>query len=131
MTPTILVIEDDATSRLLMARLLRFEGYETLSAGNGEQALEMLGFMKPALILLDLMMPVMDGFEFAAELRRREDWRAVPVIVLTAKDITAADRERLDGSIQRILQKGAIKLEDLVKEIRRLAPLPGGEATSR
>ena len=127
----VLLVEDDPAARSMTRRLLEKQGWSVVEAGNGRVALDRMNDSPPDLILLDLMMPVMDGFEFAAELRRREDWRAVPVIVLTAKDITAADRERLDGSIQRILQKGAIKLEDLVKEIRRLAPLPGGEATSR
>jgi len=122
MTPTILVIEDDATSRLLMARLLRFEGYETLSAGNGEQALEMLGFMKPALILLDLMMPVMDGLEFLKILRKNYQWANVPVIIWTATvmECPSLREVRLLG-VKDCFQKSHCTLDQLYTSIRRHA----------
>jgi CheY-like chemotaxis protein len=80
--------------------------------------------------LLDLMMPVIDGFEFLAELRREEAWRDLPVIILTAKDLSAEDRERLNGSVARILQKGAYGREALLAEVRALvaASVRRGEA---
>jgi CheY-like chemotaxis protein len=74
----------------------------------------------PELILLDLMMPEMDGFEFVAELRRNESWRRVPVVVVTAKDLTREDRDRLDGYVRRIFQKGAFSRDELIREIRFL-----------
>jgi CheY-like chemotaxis protein len=66
------------------------------------------------------MMPEMDGFEFMEELRKREDWRNVPVIVITAKDLTAEDHERLNGEVSRIIQKGATSTEQLLTEVRAL-----------
>jgi len=75
----------------------------------------------PALILLDLMMPEMDGFEFMQELRKRAACRHVPVLVITAKDITEEDRRRLNGEVTRILQKGSLDIRELVEEIRSLA----------
>ena len=75
---------------------------------------------RPALILLDLMMPEMDGFEFLEELRRDEAGRGIPVIVITARDLSAEDHHRLNGSVERILQKGAYRHDALLAEVRRL-----------
>jgi CheY-like chemotaxis protein len=72
----------------------------------------------PALILLDLMMPEMDGFEFVTELRRHVEWRGIPVIIVTAKELTAEERARLSGQVERILQKGASTRASLLGEIR-------------
>ena len=66
------------------------------------------------------MMPEMDGFEFVAEFRRHEAWRAIPIVVVTAKDLSAEDRERLNGYVERILQKGAYSREELLAEVREL-----------
>jgi CheY-like chemotaxis protein len=71
-------------------------------------------------VLLDLMMPEMDGFEFVTEFRRHEAWRAIPIVVVTAKDLSGADRERLNGYVQKILQKGAHSREQLLAEVREL-----------
>jgi CheY-like chemotaxis protein len=65
-------------------------------------------------------MPEMDGFEFVAEFRRHEAWRAIPIVVVTAKDLSAADRERLNGYVHKILQKGAYSREQLLAEVREL-----------
>src|SRR5262249_38103821 len=75
---------------------------------------------RPDLILLDLMMPEMDGFQFLDEIRRRADWHAIPVIVVTAKELSAQDRQRLNGSVEKILQKGAYSREELIREVRDL-----------
>jgi CheY-like chemotaxis protein len=72
------------------------------------------------LILLDLMMPGMDGFEFVAELRQREDWRAIPVVVITARSLTPEDHARLNGSVERILRKDAADSAALLAEVRDL-----------
>ena len=73
----------------------------------------------PDIIVLDLMMPEMDGFEFVTELRRSEAWRRIPVVVVTAKDITSEDRKRLDGQVRRIFNKGSFSREELTAELRR------------
>ncbi|MDQ2800713.1 MAG: response regulator, partial [Armatimonadota bacterium] len=91
----VLLVEDDDTTREMMRALLTREGWNVSEAVNGLAALEQMETARPDLILLDLMMPEMDGFEFAQRLRERPEWHTVPVIVLTAKDITDADRLRL------------------------------------
>jgi CheY-like chemotaxis protein len=88
------------------------------TAANGRLALAELAACTPTLVLLDLMMPEMDGFEFLRELRQRPQSRTVPVIVLTAKDLTAEDRRRLNGQVSEVLQKSQCSTEELLHEIR-------------
>jgi hypothetical protein len=116
----VLVVDDDAELRELVRRLLEREGYTVVEAENGRAALARVEEAAPGLIVLDLMMPEMDGFEFLTELRGHESRRAIPVIVVTAKDLTAEDHRRLNGSVERILQKGAYSREALLGEVRDL-----------
>jgi CheY-like chemotaxis protein len=116
----VLVVDDDPEARQMLRRMLEPEGFTVAEADNGRTALERLPGLSPAVILLDLMMPEMDGFEFVAEFRRRAEWRAVPIVVITAKDLTREDRDRLNGSVQRILQKGAYGRDALLAEVRDL-----------
>jgi len=118
----VLVVEDSADNRTMLSRLITQAGWSVAEAVNGQVALEEFDQRRPDLILLDLMMPVMDGFEFITELRRRPQAAEVPVVVLTAKDITHDDRERLSGSVSRILQKGGVDRRALLGEMRRLFP---------
>jgi GAF domain-containing protein/CheY-like chemotaxis protein len=116
----VLVVEDDADTRELLRRLLEREGFAVTEAETGRVALERVREQPPGLILLDLMMPEMDGFEFLDELRGLPGGRGIPVVVVTAKDLTPADHERLNGQVQRILQKGAYTREALLAELRDL-----------
>ena len=116
----VLVVEDDPATRDLLRRLLEGDGWTVAEAENGRAALGALGRHVPALILLDLMMPVMDGSQFAAELRKVDAWRDIPIIVITAKDLTAEDRRALNGDVQGVLQKGAFSRETLLREIQSL-----------
>ncbi|NOY82521.1 MAG: response regulator [Kiritimatiellaeota bacterium] len=124
----VLIVEDDPSTRQLLVHLLRKEGWTVSEAENGRVALDRIAESIPGLILLDLMMPEMDGFEFVAQLQKREQWRRIPVIVITAVDLTAADKERLNGHVSRILRKGSFKLEDVLREVRdlldRIVPKP-------
>jgi GAF domain-containing protein/DNA-binding response OmpR family regulator len=116
----LLVVDDEAGMRMLLRRILESEGYNVVEAVNGRAALDCLRERVPGAILLDLMMPQMDGFEFLTALHEREAWREIPVVVITAKDLTAEDHERLNGSVVRILQKGAYGREELLDEVRTL-----------
>jgi hypothetical protein len=115
---SVLVIEDDAVQRSLIRSLLEKDGWSVREAENGRVGLERIAEHLPGLVLLDLMMPEMDGFEFIEHLRRREDAQDLPVVVLTAKDLTEQDRKRLRGSVENVLQKGG-KMSEIVKEVRR------------
>jgi CheY-like chemotaxis protein len=116
----VLVVDDDAEVRRLLRRMLEPEGYAVVEAENGRVALDRLRDVSPSVVMLDLMMPEMDGFEFVAEFRRHEAWRAIPIVVITAKDLSHDDRERLNGYVQKILQKGAHGREQLLAEVREL-----------
>ena len=116
----VLVVDDDAGVRQLLRRMLEPEGYTVIEAENGRVAFERLREISPSVILLDLMMPEMDGFEFVGEFRRHEAWRTIPIVVVTAKDLTHEDRDRLNGSVQRILQKGTHGRDQLLAEVREL-----------
>jgi CheY-like chemotaxis protein len=110
----VLVVDDDVAVRQLLRRMLEPEGYTVVEAENGRAALERLRDVSPSVVLLDLMMPEMDGFDFVAEFRRHEPWRAIPIVVVTAKDLSREDTERLNGYVQRILQKGSHSREQLL-----------------
>jgi len=116
----VLVVEDDAATRELLCRLLEGDGWTAATAANGRIALQALEFEVPSLILLDLMMPVMNGWQFAAELRKRPAWREIPVIVLTAKDLSQQERRILNGDVQGVWQKGALSRAELLSEIHEL-----------
>jgi CheY-like chemotaxis protein len=113
----VLVVDDEAGARELMRRTLEADGWTVEEAENGRVALERVAEQRPAAILLDLMMPEMDGFEFAAALRQEERWQEIPVIVTTAKDLTADDRERLNGLVDRVVAKGALDRESLLSDV--------------
>ncbi len=116
----ILVVEDDAAIREMIRRMLEKEGWTVTEAENGYIALQCMAEHPPELILLDLMMPQMDGFTFIDEMYKQESWRSIPVVVLTAKDITPEDRLRLNGYVENILQKGAYSREQLLSQVQKL-----------
>jgi signal transduction histidine kinase/DNA-binding response OmpR family regulator len=116
----VLIIEDDANLRELLRRRLQKEQWTVIEAENGRAGLERMSEREPELILLDLMMPEMDGFQFLDEVRKHENWKSIPVIVITAKELTPEDRQRLHGAVEKILQKGAYSREGLILEVRDL-----------
>ena len=122
----VLVVEDDAATRDLLRDMLAREGCAVDVAEDGMAALARMAAEPPDLVLLDLMMPRMDGFEFVEALRAMPDRAAIPIVVLTAKDLTEADRLRLRGDAERVLRKSLHSREQLAAEIRRV--LSGAEA---
>ncbi len=113
----VLIVEDDETTRQHMARAMTGEDWTVVEAENGRIGLERLAEASPDLILLDLMMPEMDGFEFLAELRNKPDLREIPVVVVTAAELTAEDHRRLNGGVERVLQKSSFDREALLNEL--------------
>ena len=118
----VLLVDDDDLARRGMRLSLEKEGWEVAEAENGQVALDLLDEKRPDIIMLDLMMPVMDGFEFLIEMRREAEWRDIPVLVVTAKDLTAAERSQLNGDVERVLQKGGAELDQLLRELGRMLP---------
>jgi two-component system NtrC family sensor kinase len=116
----VLMVEDDAVQRERMLGWLEHPQWIVREAANGREALGLLQEEKPDVILLDLMMPEMDGFEVVAALQKDAGWRDIPVIVITSLDLNAKDRERLNSGVQSVLVKDKFRPEDLVERIRRL-----------
>ncbi|MDB5509156.1 MAG: domain S-box protein [Hyphomicrobiales bacterium] len=119
---TAMIVDDDPEARERLDSLLQKEGWKTTQAENGKLALDRMASEPPDLILLDLMMPEMDGFAFLREMRTHAQWRNIPVVVLTAKDITAADRKRLAPRADRVIQKGSMSMRDLARELSAFLP---------
>jgi CheY-like chemotaxis protein len=115
----VLIVEDDADTRTILKGTLEKDGWKVEAAENGRVALEVARRGLPSLVLLDLMMPEMDGFTFIGEFHRVPEARAVPIIVLTAKDLTDEDRRRLNGYVEQIVQKG-VNTDSLLAQVREL-----------
>jgi CheY-like chemotaxis protein len=107
-------------ARDVMLRLLAREGWKVRSANNGAEGLERVAESTPDLILLDLMMPVMDGFEFLAELRSHAKWRKLPVIVVSAKKLTPEERRFLEDATQRVVTKGTDAGQSLLSALGKV-----------
>ena len=117
----LLIVDDDDLGRRQIRAALEQQGWTVTEAIDGRDALTRLSEARPDVIILDLMMPEMDGFEFLEEMRRKPEWRHIPVVVVTAKDLTDADRRRLNGGVERIIQKSDRDqmLRQLSREISR------------
>jgi CheY-like chemotaxis protein/nitrogen-specific signal transduction histidine kinase len=116
----VMVVEDDEIVRELMAEMLKKEGWRVFKAENGQVALEHLDDKKPALVLLDLMMPEMNGFEFITHLRANEKWCEIPVVVLTASTLTAEEHAQLNPHVETIFQKESYNADELVLHLHQL-----------
>jgi CheY-like chemotaxis protein len=113
-----LVVDDLAENRALLRRALEQENWQVTDAENGRVGLDRLADGEISLILLDLMMPVMDGFEFVMEMRKVEEWRRIPIVVVTAKDLTDEDRRRLNGYVVALIEKSGTDRESLLAQLR-------------
>jgi signal transduction histidine kinase/CheY-like chemotaxis protein len=116
----ILLVEDDPVQRERARAWLEPQQWIVTEAANGREALRSIREERPDLILLDLMMPEMDGFQLVAALQQESGWRDIPVIVITAMDLTAADRARLNSGIESVLVKNSFEPRELVEHIRRV-----------
>ncbi|KAB0682053.1 response regulator [Aureimonas leprariae] len=116
----VLAIEDDVDTLARYAAMIERQGFAFLSATNGRIGLERVRERKPDLILLDLNMPEMDGFDFLKELRAEPQWRDIPVVVLSSKDLTRAERSTLEGAADQVLAKTEASMRELSTRIREI-----------
>ncbi len=114
----IAILEDDPGASRLLRRILQARGdYQIFEAHDGRAGLELIRRERPDVVLLDLMMPEMDGFQVLEAVKEDEELARIPIIVITAKELTPSERARLNSHIQRLLQKGDFSDEDLLREI--------------
>ena len=119
--PKIAIVEDTAEARRLIRRILQSQGnFTILEAANGREGLELIQREFPDLIILDLMMPEMDGFTVIEALRANPETATIPVIVATAKELTADEKNRLSGQIQALMQKGDFLNDEFLEEVKAL-----------
>jgi CheY-like chemotaxis protein/anti-sigma regulatory factor (Ser/Thr protein kinase) len=120
LTKRVLVVDDEPDAVDLLTQILQDEGYQVTGVLSGEEALRSLDAAPQDIILLDLLMPEMDGFEVIQRVKANPKWRDIPIIVVTAKDLSDADLGFLNKSVDRIVQKSGLAREDLMKEIQSL-----------
>ena len=116
----VLLVEDDEPTRSMMKQMLEKQDWNVAEAANGIEALQRMEENRPCLILLDLMMPEMDGFEFAERVHRNENWRAIPIVVLTARDLSASERAQLNQHVHQVVQKSGQSSAELMEQVRAL-----------
>lgn len=119
-TPNVLLVDDDPIHIMAMKAVLADSGYKVTVAPGGKEGIEILKEGTPCAIILDIMMPEVDGFMVLEELKKRKDTRDIPVIILTAKDITDDDKKRLNGSIQDIIGKGNFAHEEVLRDLKNI-----------
>lgn len=119
--PNVLVVDDTEEARRLIRRILQAQGnYAIREAENGRQAIEIARNELPDLVILDLMMPELDGFGVLDALKADPNTAPIPVIVVTAKELTPEEKRRLDGQISTLMQKGEFMSDELVDEVKAL-----------
>lgn len=119
--PCIAIVDDNPEVRLLIRRILQSQGeFTLLEATNGREALDIIQKEHPSLVILDLMMPEMDGFGVLDAMQARPETAEIPVIVVTAKELSSAEKERLRGHIQSLMQKGDFMSDELLDEVKAL-----------
>jgi CheY-like chemotaxis protein len=117
---SVLIVDDNADARKLVRLILENEGMSVVEAENGYLGLMRVAERRPALIMLDLMMPGMNGAEFLDELDKREDWRDIPVIALTAVDMDDDSIRMIENRVERVIQKGAYSIDFVLNKVREI-----------
>ena len=123
-----LIVDDHSGDRNLVRRMIEAqEGYEILEAAGGQEAIALVRTERPHIIILDLMMPDLDGFAVLESIKADKTTRSIPVIVVTAKTLTAEERDMLNRRVQSLLQKGIFEQEELLADVaaalERLTPV--------
>lgn len=115
---SVLLLEDDEPTRTVMRKYLENEGASVIEATNGREGIEALEVSTPSMILLDLMMPEMDGFGFVEEYRKRPEWHSVPIVFVTVKALTADEKRKLEGWVDALYNKLESSVDDVLRDIQ-------------
>ena len=127
---SILVVEDDSINREALRRILGKDGWNVIEAFDGTSALEKLsGKDTPGLILLDIIIPGINGFELVERIRQNPLWRMIPIVIMSAKELTLEERGRLQGDVERIFKKGDVTCNELLQTIRTISSKKALEKT--
>jgi PAS domain S-box-containing protein len=121
---TVLVVDDEAPTVELLTDMLSSQGFRVLAAHNGHQGIALARSHRPDLIVLDLLMPELTGFDVVRELRQYPDSRDIPILIFSVKDLSPEEHQRLKGSVQAVVAKGAVG--DLLRELERVRSTLGG-----
>jgi len=116
---TVMVVDDMESSRLIVSRLLKAEGYTPVCAANGAEALAILPHIRPAVVLLDVMMPVMDGISFLEVIRRDPQWQALPVILLSARSDAETIARAQELGAKEYLVKSSFSIQEIMGHVHR------------
>jgi CheY-like chemotaxis protein len=120
--PRVLAIDDDAAARALIVNALRPKGFDVVAAASGQDGVALALEQPPELVICDLLMPDMNGYEVVEELHRHDTLRESTILILTGHELSAADRERLNGKVAAVLQKGVDPRQALARWLERVAP---------
>jgi CheY-like chemotaxis protein len=123
----VLVVDDNVQAMELVGTALEAEGYRVMRAYSGVEAIDVARNARPDILILDLIMPEVSAFEVARALRELEHTAHIPILVLTAKDLTVEDRARLNGAVSKILAKASFSRSELLAEMRRALPRRGAD----
>jgi signal transduction histidine kinase/DNA-binding response OmpR family regulator len=127
----VLVVDDEPANRQYLARVLEPEGFTVISADGGREGIQLARSGLPDLVLLDLMMPDVTGFDVVEALRADEATRGIPIMVLTAKDLTEADKRQLNGHVATVLSRRSTGAADLLGQLQHVVSSSGGAAPDR
>jgi CheY-like chemotaxis protein len=116
--PRVLVVEDDSNTRDLLVQMLDEHGFDVSSATDGAEALESLRKHPHDIVLLDLLLPTVDGFQIIDEIRKDPALEPIPIIVITGAELDADTRRRLQGQVERVLKKGLYSRDQVFREIQ-------------
>jgi len=116
-SPLVLIAEDDDLSRGLLVQSILRAGWKSTEAANGKEVITLLKSTKPNIILLDIMMPEMDGFQVIEEIQKHEKWRQIPIIVITAKELTRDEQTLLAKYSKTLLLKKSYTTKNLISAV--------------
>src|SRR4029077_5206623 len=126
---TVLVVDDEEPNRDWLKRVLEPAGFSVIVASGGQEAIEIAKANPPDLVMLDLMMPGVTGFDVVEALRGDKATRSIPIMVLTAKSLTEADIRQLNGHVSTILRRGSTGAADLLGLLRQVVKFAGGSGS--